>query len=428
MMRLSPGRILERGATDGLAPEKLIGCLSAGVFCGLLIIMQLLMLPQDLEMLGRLNAGAWLSLHVAFRLLTIVPLGWLIYRAAAQRTERSDFIVFMVLGFLYAAEGSLFNLSYFLAFIEIMVAISWFSTVPFRLLVWLLPLAGVLYSLLLYRIDLFQDVGRTMISDNIIAVAISTFGSLVGASFRDFWQRLNAELVKKHIEDNSRLIDLGEQLGVIFHDVNNSLGLIKGHVELIRARGHDEQIAPSLERLDKATDHIVKLQQFVLGMSRDDKQDIRWVPGAELEEMLRVVVLDICADARHCVRFVIDPRHSYRCSPSALGFALINAVNNAYQAAAAHGRLEPRTGREPFAISVAISKDVGGMTIVEVRDNGPGFAPKTLPHLFVRPVTTKHGKGHGLGLRNIMRYMVYQGGQVQAFNDGGAVLRMTIPG
>jgi two-component system, OmpR family, sensor histidine kinase BaeS len=69
-----------------------------------------------------------------------------------------------------------------------------------------------------------------------------------------------------------------------------------------------------------------------------------------------------------------------------------------------------------------------------VRDNGPGFLPETLPHLFERfyradPSRSRASGGSGLGLSVVKAIMKLHAGTVQATNavTGGAQLELRLP-
>jgi signal transduction histidine kinase len=70
-----------------------------------------------------------------------------------------------------------------------------------------------------------------------------------------------------------------------------------------------------------------------------------------------------------------------------------------------------------------------------IADNGPGFTPALLPHLFEplhdRCNDDRGGEAVGMGLGlSICRWMIAaHGGQIDAFNQpgGGACIRLTLP-
>jgi signal transduction histidine kinase len=67
---------------------------------------------------------------------------------------------------------------------------------------------------------------------------------------------------------------------------------------------------------------------------------------------------------------------------------------------------------------------------VAVSDDGPGFAPEDLPHVFeplYRGDKARGGGGAGLGLAIARRLVRAHGGDVEAANDGGAKVTVTLP-
>jgi signal transduction histidine kinase len=84
----------------------------------------------------------------------------------------------------------------------------------------------------------------------------------------------------------------------------------------------------------------------------------------------------------------------------------------------------------PAASSVTVqlgAEDDFAMLVLE--DNGPGFSPEVLPHLFERRVKGKQSNGHGLGLAFIDAVARTHGGTVTACNrqSGGAQITVSLP-
>ncbi len=93
--------------------------------------------------------------------------------------------------------------------------------------------------------------------------------------------------------------------------------------------------------------------------------------------------------------------------------AIDNVVRNA-SARAPHVRVDVAThGKE---------------VVVTVTDDGPGFDPAVLPHVF-RRFARGHGQGNGLGLALVRSIVALHGGRAEAVNRsmGGAEVRLHLP-
>jgi two-component system sensor histidine kinase MtrB len=88
-------------------------------------------------------------------------------------------------------------------------------------------------------------------------------------------------------------------------------------------------------------------------------------------------------------------------------------------------------GAPPVVVTARPHRD--GL-VVEVTDRGPGIPEQALPHLFARfykaDAARARSDGSGLGLAIALENARLHGGDLQAGNrpDGGAVLRLTMPG
>ncbi|MGW4772113.1 sensor histidine kinase [Nocardia sp. NPDC004278] len=70
----------------------------------------------------------------------------------------------------------------------------------------------------------------------------------------------------------------------------------------------------------------------------------------------------------------------------------------------------------------------GKEVVVTVTDDGPGFDPAVLPHVF-RRFARGHGQGHGLGLALVRSIVALHDGRAEAVNrpEGGAEVRLHLP-
>ena len=70
-----------------------------------------------------------------------------------------------------------------------------------------------------------------------------------------------------------------------------------------------------------------------------------------------------------------------------------------------------------------------GTAKLALEDNGPGFDPDVLPHIFERRVKGRDSNGHGLGLAFVDAVVRTHGGTVAATNreGGGATITIALP-
>jgi signal transduction histidine kinase len=67
-----------------------------------------------------------------------------------------------------------------------------------------------------------------------------------------------------------------------------------------------------------------------------------------------------------------------------------------------------------------------GAVVVEIRDDGPGIAPEVRERLFEPFVTTKVGRGSGLGLSISRKIVEEHGGQLELESALGAGTCVTL--
>lgn len=85
----------------------------------------------------------------------------------------------------------------------------------------------------------------------------------------------------------------------------------------------------------------------------------------------------------------------------------------------------------PSALVTVRMTSEDGLTVVEVRDNGPGVPPDDLDKVFTQGWSTKPGAagvGRGFGLALTRLLCLGRGGEVSVRNDGGAVFTATLRG
>lgn len=225
---------------------------------------------------------------------------------------------------------------------------------------------------------------------------------------------LETRRMEERIREQEAMARAGELTAGIVHEVRNGLGTIVGYARLVEhsagasvevpARAILEECA-TLETVVRRFGDFVKLERLNLA-----EVDLARLAG-------RVVAREarghegVAAELRG-----LEQPFAVTVDEELLERALENVVRNAFQAAAAGGgHVELRAER------------VGGGVVLEVKDDGPGFAPDHPGE--VRPFYTTRAGGLGLGLPLARKIVLLHGGELvlAARVPAGASVTLRLP-
>lgn len=209
--------------------------------------------------------------------------------------------------------------------------------------------------------------------------------------------------------------------GSLAHDLRSPLTAIRGKLETSVEGSHDakqlEAIASSIEELDRLTDFL----NTSLDVAEARANALRLKPvEIDLDELLRSMValyepsmsekgLEIHLQSRGALRVVADEGLIHR--------MIANLFDNELK------HLTPGC-----RIDVQLSRQDDGVAL-RIEDNGAGFDPDTLAHVFVRRVKGRDSHGHGLGLAFVDAVVRAHNGTVRADNReaGGIQIDIELP-
>jgi signal transduction histidine kinase len=205
------------------------------------------------------------------------------------------------------------------------------------------------------------------------------------------------------------------------HDLRSPLTAIRGKLEI--ALSSDVRVEQS-EPIVSAIDELDRLTEF-LNTSLDVAE-----AKADALKLSRTEV-----DLDHLVRSMID---LYEPCMSEKGLRVqmrsAGSVTVLADAALLHrviaNLLDNELKHLPASCSVWINLGASGNTAtLTVQDDGPGFAPEIVSHMFEQRVKGRDSKGHGLGLAFVEAVVRAHGGTVTGANrpEGGAQLSITWP-
>jgi signal transduction histidine kinase len=212
------------------------------------------------------------------------------------------------------------------------------------------------------------------------------------------------------------------------HELRTPLAVLRGELELAARPGRSRQeLAAAVRSAAGEAERLSRLTDDLLLLARSDEDQLSLRPGtADIGRLLartadgaasRLAATGVSChvEARNGILATIDGDRIRQ--------AVDNLVDNAL-------RFAPR-GSAIMLSATAYGSDLG----IEVRDDGPGFAPGFLPHAFERfrrPDTgrSRDNGGAGLGLAIVRAIAAAHGGTTTAANrpGGGAVVCLRLPG
>jgi PAS domain S-box-containing protein len=209
-----------------------------------------------------------------------------------------------------------------------------------------------------------------------------------------------------------------EFLAMLAHELRNPLAPIRNAVHIVQMGGQDRQeaVQQAWEMIERQVEHLVRLVDDLLDVSRISRGKINLQ-----KEPVDVAI--IVARAVESSRPIIEGRRHQlevtlpdepivvEADPTRIAQVLWNLLNNA-------AKYTPEGGRIWLT-----AENVGGESVVRVRDTGMGIPPEMLPRVFdlftqaERTLDRAEG-GLGIGLTLVRRLTEMHNGVVQAFSAG----------
>jgi signal transduction histidine kinase len=222
-----------------------------------------------------------------------------------------------------------------------------------------------------------------------------------------------------------RLAAIGQTIATLSHHIKNILQGIRGGSYLIELGLSEED--PSVVRrgwtiVDKNQNKISQLVMDMLTFSKEREPDlapaeINQVVG-DVVELMQVRANDLDVQLRwypdeSIPTLVFDAEGLHR--------AVLNVVTNAIDAAC-----EAPEGSVPLVEVETALEPTEGKVRVGVKDNGPGVPPEQVEQLFSPFVSSKRGRGTGLGLPVSQKILNEHGGRIVVESQPGEGARFTL--
>ncbi|WP_248342438.1 ATP-binding protein [Anaeromyxobacter paludicola] len=274
---------------------------------------------------------------------------------------------------------------------------------------------GATWAVLVLEAGASYAAGRTSIHRALLAsVGLSALVALVLAAAAQRWARAEARQ-RREAERASRGDAVARMAAMVAHEIRNPLGVIRGAVELVRARS-GAQLGPrdqaalddvlgEVERLRGLTEDFLDLaREPAIETAPVDLAELAAEAGRGLQASHPAVALRL--DELGPLPVEVDRRR--------MAQVLLNLLLNSAQAGARTIRLRG-------------AREAGGARLV-LEDDGPGIAPALEARLF-EPFVTGRAEGTGLGLAISRRIVERHGGSLRLLPTGrpGAAFELRLP-
>jgi two-component system NtrC family sensor kinase len=232
--------------------------------------------------------------------------------------------------------------------------------------------------------------------------------------------------VDEETAHRARLMQAGQMLAGVVHEINNPLAVIQGYSQLLLERAQDPEDRRDLGCILDEARRLGTLVEDMLAFTRRSGEEIGRV------DLRRVVnaAINLTAHAMRQGRVALiaslpEQDVYVKGQQGAYVQVLLNLLTNARQSLEA-GRADGR------GVSIRVERARAGGTTMLVTNNGPSIDAALAERIFEPFFTTRSdGAGSGLGLALCREILARHGATIRVdapHPDGGACFRVEFPG
>jgi len=205
------------------------------------------------------------------------------------------------------------------------------------------------------------------------------------------------------------------------HDMRSPLTAIRGKLEMSLAAMNNEEsaepIVSAIDEIDQLTDFLNKSLDVAEARADALRLSRTEIDLSKLLESMVGLYEPSMTDKGVQIRLRSDSGVIVFGDEGLIHRMIANLLDNVLK------HLVPSSG---VVVSLHIKDKVA---LLSLEDDGSGFEPEVLEHLFARRVRGKTSAGHGLGLAFVDAVTRAHGGTVEATNrqTGGALITITLP-
>jgi two-component system cell cycle sensor histidine kinase/response regulator CckA len=256
-------------------------------------------------------------------------------------------------------------------------------------------------------------------SDFVSKQNLARLGPAVARELREAESREARRKVEAQLLRAQKMDAIGQLAGGVAHDLNNILGVILGHGELILRSTQDEQHRRRVNSICDAADRAATLVRHLLAVSRRQIVQPTVLSLNHIVTETMKMLERLIGEHIEVVYGLAPDLWTIKADVSQVEQVFMNLVINARDAMPQGGTLWVETR------NVSIDREGGPVpcgdhVMLQVSDTGSGMDETVLSHIFEPFFTTKEpGKGTGLGLATVYGIVNQSEGHIEVESQPG---------
>lgn len=271
------------------------------------------------------------------------------------------------------------------------------------------------------------DMVITMIAVVVIIASIFRYQTHV-------YEKLRKTIIKSIREANEAILQKQDFISNVSHDIRTPMDSIIGFTEVAKKNiNNPEKLADSLEKISRASDHLLNLVNEVLDMSKIESGKS---PVEEDVCSIHAIIDNVCQILQHEIEhkklklefdYSMLDEDVLSCDNLRLNQILLNLMSNAVKYSYEGGTI--------YVSVIQLSSDDESKIINEfhIKDEGCGLTPEFMEHVFepfardkASPVSAE---GTGLGLTIAKSLTEIMGGTIEVSSElgKGSEFTVTVP-
>lgn len=224
---------------------------------------------------------------------------------------------------------------------------------------------------------------------------------------------------EQHIQQTEKLVAVGQLAAGVAHEINNPLGVILCHTDIIKENNEDdEETLHDISIIERHAENCKRIVADLLDFSRSRESRIERqltsvnkivegvlsMVGQQFKKKQIRLSCNLDKTLPHCL---VDS--------SRIQQVLVNLIMNGVQAVEDRGNISISTRRKDDHV------------LIEIEDDGPGISKEVLDKIFDPFFSTKEqGKGTGLGLSVSYGIIREHNGEIKVQSTPGHGTRFTV--